>query len=217
MSSPRDSAQPPRFAAWLVTLLAPAGDVESIPGDLLEEFSYVASEKGTVCARRWYWRQTVTTIAHLVGTGFRTAPWTITAVVAGGFLLRWFVSRLSDPAISGAIDAALGRCGIYENDPEAYIFWLTSSMLVVRFIVNALIGVLVAVVAKGRELTATMTLGLVGVTLAIHAALLTVVETGDYGVLWTLPHIFAFSIAIVVAGAIVRTYRSAARTRRAVG
>jgi hypothetical protein len=216
MSSQTDSVQPPRIAVWLVSLFTPVGDVESIQGDLLEEFSQVASEKGIASARRWYWRQTVRTTAHLVGAGFRTAPWTITVVVAAGFLLRWSVSWLSDPAINRAIDAALDRYRLYEHDPQAYIFWLTSSMLVVRLIVNALIGVLVAVVAKGREMTATMTLGLIGVVLAIQAALLTVAKTGDFGVLWTLPHTFAFSIMIVVAGATVRTYRSAATSRRAV-
>lgn len=216
MNSRTNSVQPPRIAVWLVSLFMPAGGVEFIPGDLLEEFSRVTSEKGIVRARRWYWRQTVTSIAHFVGAGFRAAPWTITAVVTAGFLLRWFVSWLSSPAINGAIDATLDRYRIYERDPQAYAFWLTSSMLVVRLLMNGLIGILVAVVAKGREMTATMTLGFIGVVLALQATLLTVAQTGDFGVLWTLPHTFAFSITIVVAGATVRAYRSAATSQRAV-
>ena len=216
MSPQADNVPPPRIAVWLVTLFAPPGDLDSIPGDLVEEFTQMASEEGVVCARRWFWRQTARTIAQLVGAGFRTAPWTITAVVTGGFLLRWFVSWLSDPAINGAIGVALERYGVYEHDPQAYILWLTGSMLILRLILNTLIGALVAVVATGREMTATMTLGLAGVVLALHATLLTVAQTGDYGVLWTLPHTFTFSIAIIVAGAAVRTYRSAMTTRRAV-
>lgn len=216
MNFQTNSVQPPRIAVWLVSLFTPVGDVESIQGDLLEEFSQVASENGVASARRWYWRQTVRTTAHLLGAGFRTAPWTITAVVTGGFLLRWFVSWLSDPAMNRGIDAALDRYRLYEYSPQAYVFWLTGSMLVVRLILNALIGFLVAVVAKGREMAATMTLGLIGSVLAIQAALLTVGRTGDFGVLWTLPHTFAFSMTIVVAGATVRTYRSAAINRRAV-
>ncbi len=215
MSSQKEVVQPPRIAAWLVTLFTTGGEAESVLGDLLEEFSHVASKSGVASARRWYWRQTAGTIAHLVGAGFRTAPWTITAAVAGGFLLRWYVSWLSDPAINRAIGAVLDRYQAYEHDPHAYVFWLTSSMLIVRVIVNMLVGGFVAVVAKGREMTATMTLGLAGDLLAIHAALLTVAKTGDQGVLWTLPHTFAFSIAIVVAGAIVRTRRSAATIRPA--
>ncbi len=213
MSSQRDVVQPSRIAVWSITLFTPAGEAESILGDLLEEFSHLASKSGVAFARCWYWRQTVKTIAHLVGAGFRTAPWTIAAAVVGGFLLRWFVSRLSDPAIKGAIESLLDRHWVYGHDPHAYVFWLTSSMLIVRLIANTLVGGFVAVVAKGREMTATMTLGLVGDVLAIHASLLTVAKTGDHGVLWTLPHTFAFSIAIVVAGAIVRTRRSGTTTR----
>jgi hypothetical protein len=216
MSSQTDSVQPSRIAVWLVTVFSPAAEGESIPGDLLEEFSHLASEKGVVHARRWYWRQTVKSIPHLLAAGFRTAPWTITAIVTGAFLLRWFVSVLSRPAIHGAIDAVLSRYQVYEHDPQAYIFWLTSSVFTVRLIVNALFGALVAVAVKGREMTATMTLGLVGSLLAIHATLLTVAKTGDYGVAGTLPHTFAFSLAIVVAGAIVRTYRARTATRRVV-
>jgi hypothetical protein len=216
MSSQANSVQPSRTAVWLVTLFSPTTDGESIPGDLFEEFSHLASEKGIAHARRWYWRQTAKSIPHLFAAGFRTAPWTIIAVVTGAFLLRWFVSGLSRPAINGAIDDVLSRYLVYEDDPQAYIFWLTSSVLTVRLTVNALVGALVALVAKGQEMTATMTLGFVGMMLAIQAVLLTVAKTGDYGVMWTLPHTFAFSIAIVVAGAIVRTYRARASTRRAV-
>ena len=39
MSSQTDSVQPPRIAVWLVSLFTPVGDVESIQGDLLEEFT----------------------------------------------------------------------------------------------------------------------------------------------------------------------------------
>jgi len=197
MSSQRDVVQPSRIAVWSITLFTPAGEAESILGDLLEEFSHLASKSGVAFARCWYWRQTVKTAAAVVG----------------GFLLRWFVSRLSDPAIKGAIESLLDRHWVYGHDPHAYVFWLTSSMLIVRLIANTLVGGFVAVVAKGREMTATMTLGLVGDVLAIHASLLTVAKTGDHGVLWTLPHTFAFSIAIVVAGAIVRTRRSGTTTR----
>jgi hypothetical protein len=41
---------------------------------------------------------------------------------------------------------------------------------------------------------------------------MTISRIGDYGVLWTLPHTLAFSLAIIAAGAIVRTFRSAVIT-----
>jgi hypothetical protein len=191
----------------LITLFTPPVEAESILGDLLEEFADLARKSGIAFARRWYWRQTAKSITHLIGTAFRTAPATFTAVVVGGFLLRWFISWVSDPAIKGAIDTVLSKYGYYE-DPLAYVFWLTNGILFTRLIVNALVGAVVAMIAKGREMAATTALALLGDVLAIYASLLTLVNAGDAGVLWTLPSTFLLSIAIVVAGAIVRIRRS---------
>ena len=68
MTSKADFVQPPRIAVWLVNLFTPAKETESIPGDLLEEFSQLASKSGVTVARSWYWRQTAKTIAHLART-----------------------------------------------------------------------------------------------------------------------------------------------------
>ena len=63
--------QPPRIAAWFLTLFTPAELEESITGDLLEEFSEIAIESGHTIARRWYWRQILKTIIHTFGNAFR--------------------------------------------------------------------------------------------------------------------------------------------------
>jgi hypothetical protein len=65
------SFEPPRVAVWLIELFTPYEQAESLPGDLLEEFSDVASKSDAAYARRWYWRQTEPTISHLVRSGFR--------------------------------------------------------------------------------------------------------------------------------------------------
>lgn len=199
--------QPPRVATQLVQLFTPSGEAESILGDLTEEFSALALKWGAAHARRWYWRQTLKTIVHLTICGFRTAPWTIAAIVIGGFLLRWYLSWLSNSAIESAIETVLGKYLAYEQNPSAYIFWLTRSMLVERFIVNLLIGGGVAIAARDREMTAAMALSLVSSILAIQSTLMTLARTGDQGILWTLPWSFAFSVAVVMGGAIVRARR----------
>ena len=127
MSSPRDFIRPPRIAVWLVSLFAPTGEAELMLGDLLEEFSQLVARVGLSVARRWYWRQTLKTIPSLLLAGFRSAPGTITAVVIGGFLLRWFVSWWSNPVINRAIEAVLEKYQVYEHNPHVYIFWLTLS------------------------------------------------------------------------------------------
>jgi len=45
------SFQPPRGAVWLIELFTPYEQAESIPGDLLEEFSDLASKSGVAYAR----------------------------------------------------------------------------------------------------------------------------------------------------------------------
>ena len=119
MTSQPDFVQPSHIAVWLVTLFTPAEEAESILGDLFEEFSHLASKSGVAFARSWYWRQTVKTIAHLVGSGFRVAPWSTAVAVVGGFLLVRFVFGLSQPAIT----AVLNRYRVYEHHFDAYMFW----------------------------------------------------------------------------------------------
>jgi len=106
MSRP-EFVRPPRLASWLINLFTPVEDPESILGDLLEEFSELASKLGVAFARRWYWRQTIRTIAHLAGSGFRAAPWSTTAAVVGGFLLGKFVAGLPDKLLSSVTDRYL--------------------------------------------------------------------------------------------------------------
>ncbi len=214
MSSQGDFVRPSCMAVWLVNLCAPTREAESMVGDLLEEFSQLASRSGASFARRWYWRQTVKTIPSLLLAGFHSAPWTIIAVIIGGFLLRWFVSWWSNPVINRAVEAVLERYQVYEHDPHVYIFWLTRTFLLEHFLVNMCIGVLVALAAKGREMTATVMLGLLGDVLAVQAITMAVARTGDQGLLWTLPWSFAFSMALVVGGAMVRTLRLRTKIRQ---
>ena len=86
MTSPSFSLQPPRLAVWLVNLFTLPDTAEAIMGDLLEEFSQIAEQAGVIFARRWYWRQALKTIVHLIYTAYRTAPWWTSAGVAGGML-----------------------------------------------------------------------------------------------------------------------------------
>jgi hypothetical protein len=103
MMSQSTLAHPPRIASWLVELFAPTEHAESILGDLLEEFSDLASKSGLASAHRWYWRQSAKTIVHLFGTGLRIAPWSIVGIVLGGFLLVPFGISLAEPGIVGVI------------------------------------------------------------------------------------------------------------------
>jgi hypothetical protein len=210
MTSRPDLIQPPRLAARLVALFTASEEAtEAILGDLEEEFSSLAAKCGVAAARRWYWRQTMKSIAILAGAGLRSAPWSTGAVVAGGFFLNGLV-RFIQPGMTSLLD----KYQVYESNPQAYIFCLSYGIMLGHVILAALIGVLVAALAKGREMAATMALGLIFSTLTASGFLLMAANHVHfwYGM---LPWSFASPLAVVIGGAIVRISRSAmvARSR----
>jgi hypothetical protein len=204
MTSQPDLVRPPRLATWLVNLFA-STEEESILGDLLEEYSDLASKSGVPFARRWYWRQTMKTIAHLADKGFRVAPWSTAAAVVGGFLLHRFVSGLPDKVLSAVTDRYLMY---WSTHFKAYI-WMLNGMLIEHLVLSMFVGCVVALAAKRREMIATMTLALVPCAL-MGGALIWVATHRPLDVAWML-WLFADPFAIVVGGAIVRTRRSAAK------
>jgi len=211
MTSQADFVQPPRIAVWLVNLFIPAETAESILGDLLEEFSHLASNSGVVDARSWYWRQTAKTIVHLFGTGFRAAPWSTTAAVVGGYLLGSVVNGLPDKVLSAVTDRYLGY---WSNHFQAYMFWATDGMWIAHLILSMLVGCMVALAAKGREMVATMTLGIVLCAMVGVAYFAWVAKHWpmNLALSWMLFQC-AGPFAMIVGGVVVRRHRSAKRTQ----
>jgi hypothetical protein len=209
MTSQSHFVQPPRLAVWLVTLFGLEDEAESILGDLLEEFSLLASRSGVSFARRWYWRQTVKTILYLAVLGFRTAPWLTTAAVVGGFFLRKVVARLVEPPIF----AVLEKYHVYEHHFSMYMFFASTGIDIGHLITFLFVGFIVAFVARGREMAATMALGLIFGAMIVVSLPVVVMRFGYAMPLSRLMWYFSDSLAIVVAGAIVRTHRLGAAAR----
>jgi hypothetical protein len=210
MMSKATFIRPPRVAVWLVDLFTPNKQAESIPGDLLEEFSELASKSGDAFARRWYWRQSVKTVAHLIATAFLVVPWLIAATVVGGWVLSWVFYWSTQKTVV----AVLYQYQVYAHI-DAYVFWLMYGILIERLIEPLIIGCIIAVAAKGREMVVTMTLGLVMGTLS-GAGL---VHLRHY---WSKPNFplaplllttFVSPVMFVVGGGIVREIRSAMSRR----
>jgi hypothetical protein len=201
MTAQADFVRPPCVATWLVNLFT-LPEEESIIGDLLEEYSHFSSRLGIPGARRWYWRQTVKTIAHLFAASFRVAPLATAAAVVGGFLGHVILSGLPDKLLSAITDRYLGY---WQTHFAAYVFWATDGMLFAHLILSIIVGCIVALAAKGREVVATMTLALVLCGL-IGSALVWIAMHRPIDVAWMLWQ-WADPFAIVVGGAIVRTRR----------
>src|SRR6266478_6379632 len=171
-------------------------------GDMLEEFSHLASKSGVAFAKNWYWRQTRKTLAHLVGNTFRVAPWLTAAAVIGGLFLNRFVSALPDRAAF----AVLHGYEVVDHHFRAYLFFTTYGLAIAHIIASMFVGYVVALATKGREMVATMTLGLVLCAMT-GVAVLVWVATGQALMLWMLPWYVADWIAIAAGGAIVRVRR----------
>jgi hypothetical protein len=203
MKSQPSFVEPPRMANRLVNLFATVEEAESLQGDMVEEFSQLASKSGVALARSWYWRQTWKTVAHLVGTAFRMAPWLTAATVIGGFLLNRLISGLPERAIF----AALTRYQVFEHHFSAYMFFATYGIVIGHVAASLFIGCDVALAARGREMVATMTLALVYCAMT-GAAVLMLLATGKTFALWMLPWYVADWLAITIGGLIVRMRRS---------
>ena len=210
-------ARPPLIAAWLIELVTPHEQAESIPGDLLEEFSDLASKSGLASARRWYWRQSVKTIAHLAGAGFRVAPWSIAGAVVMGYLLRWFSAGLPEQVIVGVLHFRRHHVTPYYTWPQAqtYLLWLNSGIWIGHLLLSLFIGCFVAVVARGSEMVAATALGLLcGAMNGVGFLVLVARHSPENAYLAPfLVHQFAGSIMIVIGGVIVRESRSAMARR----
>lgn len=206
-------AHPPRIAIWLVDLFIPNEQAESIPGDMLEEFTALASSSGVAAARHWYWRQSVKTIAHLIGSEFRVAPLSIFGIILGGYLLLALGGSLPEQVIVAVLNLRRHHVNPYYtwSQVRTYLFWFNGGILVGRILLSLVVGCLVATAAKSREMVATMTLVLV--LCAMTGIGLVWVARGNALIPWgMLPSYVASWFAIVIGGAIIRTCRSASTT-----
>jgi hypothetical protein len=201
MISQKDFIQPPCIANWLINLFASGPEAEPLLGDLLEEYSHLASQSGIAFARSWYWRQTRKTVAQLVGNALHAAPWLTAATVIGGLLLNRLVHGRSERAIF----AVLFRYQVLDPNSNAWALFATIGPI----IASLFIGCVVALAAKRRETVATVTLGAVLCAMTGAAVMLPVAK-GQTSILWVLPWNVADWFAIMIGGAIVRMHRTAA-------
>jgi len=208
MKSQPHLVRSPRVATWLVNLFTRT-DEESIMGDLLEEFFLLASTAGVRLARRWFWKQTLKTICHLFVSGFRAAPSSTAAAIVGGFLLSKITNEFPDKLLSAVTDRYLTY---WSGHFHAYL-WVLKGLFISHLMVSLFVGGTVALVAKGREVAATVTMGLILCAMICASSFWIVASTGDASFLWNLPWFLADPLAIVIGGIIIRTRRSRAALR----
>jgi hypothetical protein len=129
------------------------------------------------------------------------------ATVIGGLLLNRLVSGLPERAIF----TVLHKYRVFDHHFTAYVFFATDG-IAIGHVASMFVGSVVALAAKGREMVATTTLGLVLCAMT-GAAVLVWVARGQALILWMLPWYVADWFAIVIGGVIVRESRSAMSRR----
>jgi len=208
------TVQPPRIAVWLVGLFI-AEEQTGMQQQILEErFSDMASRCGTGRAGRWYWSQSVKTIAGLVASGFRTAPWLIViTTLSGAFLLQFVTANLQRVIMEFISLLNHHVMPYYDSEHVAsHLFWMYYTVFLGSLLASLIIGSFVAMVAKRREMIATMTLSIVSLIMTVtifweSVAMHYPVDPGLF------PKIFidqlSASLLIVIGGIIVREIRSA--------
>lgn len=210
MTRQLNSKKPPRMASWAVRLFASADQAESILGDLHEEFLQIGSKSGAVAARRWYWRQALTTIVHLAGSGVCGAPLATAGAVIGGFFLLRFAHGLPDKMLTVLTDKYL----MYWSSHFPAYLWLLKAISIEYLLGSLITGCIIALAARGREMIATMLLALVLCALTTAGVFWALANLpGAYSLLWNLPWFYSDPLAIVIGGLIVRRLRSASATR----
>lgn len=202
-------SQPPRIAVWLLLLFTPAEQTESMLGDLLEEFASLVMTSGFGFARRWYWRQTLNTIQHAFVGALRAAPLLMVVAVVGGLWSIEFATTLSQHATRTFLDAH----GMYQSHPDAYLFWSKFPLRLGRLIICGLVGCIVAIAARRREMQVVTALSVAQMAM-FAVAVIAVVARGEEWFHWFIVMLkwnTLSSIATVVGGLIVKVCRSWAR------
>jgi hypothetical protein len=140
--------QPPVIAIWLIDLLISEAQKESVKGDLLEEFSDLATRCGESSARSWYWRHSTKTIARLM---FRT-PWVVALALLSGMCVLWnFIDFFGYKFSYLTPDDLQVRI-------ISKLMWLVFGFSMVGI---SSAGWVLAMIARGKELIATILLALV--------------------------------------------------------
>jgi hypothetical protein len=87
---------PPRFAETVLTSLGATAEYrDAVVGDLAEELAWRAQLDGPAAARRWYYREAVRSIPHLLGNGARSMRWAGVRRVTGIAVSAWAISTIT--------------------------------------------------------------------------------------------------------------------------
>lgn len=98
-------------------------------------------------------------MAHLFAGAFRRNPYRLVGAIVIGQLSLSLGWSLPEEAIFGTVHLIRSHVTPYHADWYSYVMWLNYGILAGRLLQCFLIGVLVALIAEGGELVATICVG----------------------------------------------------------
>src|SRR5262249_39730021 len=149
--------------------------------------------------------QTRRSIAHLFASAFRVNPWLIGGSVLTGLLLYRYVWLLPQRAIL----AAVHQYQFFERHFNLYVFLITDGIAIGHILSSLLIGLVIALLARGREMATTTSLAIVLCAMTL-AGIIGTLSTGHTFIFSSLPWSAGDWLALVLRGVVVRMHRSAA-------
>ena len=102
----------------------------------------------------------------------------------------------------------IDRFQISEHHFGTYRFMASTAMNIGHLITFLLVGFLVALVVRRREVAPAIVLGLIFAGMAVVASVLYVIRSDDYAYLWRLSWYFSDALAVIAGAVVVRKLRS---------
>jgi hypothetical protein len=194
------SANPPRVATWLLTQFTSADRLESLTGDIIEQY-------GCKRSRAWYWRQVIASIIAEIVSEVRYHPLFTARALLLGWTLRWIGKEdyvretLEAPGRSVALH--IGNWLLNTDHESLRYWWFTSHVSLlprwgVWWIVCAGIGWTVAYSHRRRQSSILVLLFALSVLVAVSPWVISNVEHDHWGfIVGAVPAFVGFSCTLV--------------------
>jgi hypothetical protein len=131
---------PPRWIERVLSSFGAEPDYrDALLGDLTEEFTIRVEEQGTAVARRWYFREAIRSVPHLLRSWLRRCGPRDVVQLFGVTVASWFVLRLLGMAIRLGIVLSFGVRPDSVSIIEAAWRDIVTETTVIRWVALALV------------------------------------------------------------------------------
>lgn len=190
---------PPRFTETVLMSLGASPEYrDAVLGDMAEELEWRAGYDGERVARRWYYREALRSIPHLLGNAVRETRWRGVARIANHVVTAWILSSILAMVV-GLTTISATRL-LFPGGPR-----MTVAVAVLLTTATSVLGGYIA--AWLDRDTPLVSAAAFGVTLGIAQISATLVMPPEVGGLWLLAVVPPLRVTFAIAGALLQLRR----------